>query len=156
MAVTIITLALGIGATSAIFSVVNGVLLRPLPFPHSDRVVLLMEQTKAFPRFTVSYQNFVDWRAQAKSFESLAAVRNTVVTLSGAGEPERLPAQMATANLFNTLGINVTEGRPFTQDEDRAGGPSVVLFLSIIGERYGTGWPRWTGEPQIPVVVRPS
>src|ERR1700726_134113 len=95
MAVTIITLALGIGATSAIFSVVNGVLLRPLPFPHSDRVVLLMEQTKTFPRFTVSYQNFVDWRAQAQSFESVGAVRNTVVTLSGAGEPERLPAQTA-------------------------------------------------------------
>jgi putative ABC transport system permease protein len=135
MAVTIITLALGIGATSAIFSVVNGVLLRPLPFPHSDRVVLLMEQTKTFPRFTVSYQNFVDWRAQAKSFESVAAVRNTVVTLSGAGEPERLPAQMATANLFSTLGINVTEGRPFTQDEDRAGGPSVVLISHSLWQR---------------------
>jgi putative ABC transport system permease protein len=135
MAVTIITLALGIGATSAIFSVVNGVLLRPLPFPHSDRVVLLMEQTKTFPRFTVSYQNFVDWRAQAKSFESVAAVRNTVVTLSGAGEPECLPAQMATANLFSTLGINVTEGRPFTQDEDRAGGPSVVLISHSLWQR---------------------
>lgn len=135
MAVTIITLALGIGATSAIFSVVNGVLLRPLPFRHSDRVVLLMEQTKTFPRFTVSYQNFVDWRAQAKSFESVAAVRNTVVTLSGAGEPERLPAQMATANLFGTLGINVTEGRPFTPDEDRAGGPSVVLISHGLWKR---------------------
>ena len=94
-----------------------------------------MEQTKTFPRFTVSYQNFVDWRAQAKSFESLAAVRNTVVTLSGAGEPERLPAQMATANLFNTLGINVTEGRPFTQDEDRVGGPGVVLISHSLWQR---------------------
>jgi len=135
MAVTIVTLALGIGATSAIFSVVNGVLLRPLPYPHSDRVVLLMEQTKTFPRFTVSYLNFVDWRAQAQSFESVAAVRNTVVTLSGAGEPERLPAQMATANLFSTLGINPIEGRTFTPNEDRAGGPGVVLISYNLWER---------------------
>ena len=138
MAVTILTLALGIGATSAIFSVVNGVLLRPLPFPHSDRVVLLMETTKTFPRLTVSYENFVDWRAQAKSFESVAAVRNAVVTLSGAGEPERLPAQMTTANLFTTLGINVSEGRTFTAEEDRAGGPGVVLIsYSLWQRRFG-------------------
>lgn len=138
MVVTIVTLALGIGATSAIFSVVNGVLLRPLPFPHSDRVVLLMEQTRNFPRFSVSYQNFVDWRAQAQSYESMAAVRNTVVTLNGAGEPERLPAQMATANLFSTLGINVTAGRTFTPDEDKAGGRSVVLVsYSLWQRRFG-------------------
>jgi len=138
MAVTIVTLALGIGATSAIFSVVNGVLLRPLAFPQSDRVVLLMEQTKQFPRFSVSYQNFVDWRAQAQSYESMAAVRNTVVTLSGAGEPERLPAQMATANLFSTLGINVTEGRSFTPEEDKAGGQNVVLIsYSLWQRRFG-------------------
>jgi putative ABC transport system permease protein len=135
MAVTILTLALGIGATSAIFSVVNGVLLRPLPFPHSDRVVMLMEQTKAFPKLSVSYQNFVDWRAQAQSFESVAAVRNAVVTLSGTGQPERLPAQMTTANLFTTLGINVTEGRTFTAEEDRAGGQSVVLISHSLWER---------------------
>jgi putative ABC transport system permease protein len=135
MAVTILTLALGIGATSAIFSVVNGVLLRPLPFPHSDRVVLLMEHTKSFPRFSVSYQNFVDWRAQAQSFESVGAVRNAIVTLSGAGEPERLPAQMATANLFGTLGVNVTEGRTFSAEEDRAGGQNVVLISDSLWQR---------------------
>jgi putative ABC transport system permease protein len=135
MVVTIVTLALGIGATSAIFSVVNGVLLRPLPFPHSDRVVLLMEQTSRFSRFSVSYQNFVDWRAQAQSYESVAAVRNTVVTLSGIGEPERLPAQMATGNLFNTLGVNVTEGRTFSPEEDRAGGPGVVLISHSLWQR---------------------
>jgi putative ABC transport system permease protein len=138
MVVTIVTLALGIGATSAIFSVVNGVLLRPLPFPHSERVVMLMEQTKAFPRLSVSYQNFVDWRARAQSFESVAAVRNAVVTLSGAGEPERLPAQMTTANLFSTLGIDIVEGRPFTAEEDRAGGPGVVLISHGLWEkRFG-------------------
>ena len=135
MAVTIITLALGIGATSAIFSIVNGVLLRPLPYPHSDRVVLLMEQTKEIPRFTVSYPNFVDWRAQAQSFESVAAVRNTIVTLSGVSEPERLPAQMSTANLFSTLGINVSQGRTFTPEEDRAGGQPVVLISHGLWQR---------------------
>jgi predicted permease len=138
MVVTIVTLALGIGATSAIFSVVNGVLLRPLPFPHSERVVLLMEENKRLSRISVSYQNFVDWRAQVQSYESVAAVRNTVVTLSGSGEPERLPAQMATANLFNTLGINVTEGRTFSPEEDRAGGPGVVLIgYSLWQRRFG-------------------
>lgn len=135
MAVTIITLALGIGATSAIFSIINGVLLRPLPYPHADRVVLLMEQTKVIPRFTVSYLNFVDWRAQAQSFESVAAVRNTIVTLSGVAEPERLPAQMATANLFSTLGINVAEGRTFTAEEDHAGAPDVVLISHGLWQR---------------------
>ena len=139
LAVTIVTLALGIGATSAIFSVVNGVLLRPLPFAHSDRVVLLMEQTKRFPRFSVSYQNFVDWRAEAQSYESVAAVRNTVVTLSGMGEPERLPAQMATANLFSTLGINVTEGRIFSPEEDKAGGQNVALISYSLWERRFAG-----------------
>jgi putative ABC transport system permease protein len=139
MAVTIVTLALGIGATSAIFSVVNGVLLRPLPFPHSDRVVMLMEQTKRFPRFSVSYQNFVDWRAQAQSYESIAAVRNTVLTLSGSGEPERLAAQMATANLFSTLGINVSEGRSFGSEEDKAGGPNVALISYSLWQRRFAG-----------------
>ena len=139
IAVTIVTLALGIGATSAIFSVVNGVLLRPLPFPHSDRVVLLMEQTKQFPRLSVSYQNFADWRGQAQSYESVAAVRNTVVTLSGSGEPERLPAQMATANLFSTLGINVTGGRTFSPEEDKAGGPNVVLISYSLWQRRFAG-----------------
>lgn len=139
IAVTIVTLALGIGATSAIFSVVNGVLLRPLPFPHSDRVVLLMEQTKQFPRLSVSYQNFADWRGQAQSYESIAAVRNAVVTLSGSGEPERLPAQMATANLFSTLGIKVTEGRTFNPEEDKAGGPNVVLISYSLWQRRFAG-----------------
>ena len=139
IAVTIVTLALGIGATSAIFSVVNGVLLRPLPFPDSDRVMLLMEQTKQFPRFSVSYQNFVDWRAQAQSYESVAAVRNTVVTLSGIGDPERLPAQMATGNLFSTLGINVNLGRTFTPEEDKAGGQNVTLISYSLWRRRFSG-----------------
>lgn len=134
-AVTIITLALGIGATSAIFSIVNGILLRPLPYPDANRVVLVMEQTKDIPKFTVSYLNFVDWRAQAQSFESMAAVRNTIVTLSGVAEPERLPAQMATANLFGVLGINVAAGRTFTAEEDRAGGPDVVLISHGLWQR---------------------
>lgn len=147
MAVTIITLALGIGATSAIFSIVNGVLLRPLPYPHSDRVVLLMEQTKDIPRFTVSYLNFVDWRAQAQSFESVAAVRNTIVTLGGVAEPERLLAQMATANLFSTLGINVAEGRTFTPEEDSAGGPGVVLISHGLWQRRFGGSQNVIGQP---------
>jgi putative ABC transport system permease protein len=102
-----------------------------------------MEQTSRFSRFSVSYQNFVDWRAQAQSYESVAAARNTVVTLSGIGDPERLPAQMATANLFNTLGVNVTEGRTFSPEEDRAGGQGVVLISHSLWQR------RFGGAPDI-------
>jgi predicted permease len=147
MAVTIITLALGIGATTAIFSIINGVLLRPLPYPDSDRVVLLMEKTKLIPRFTVSYPNFVDWRNQAQSFESVAAVRNTVVTLNGVAEPERVPAQMATANLFDTLKISVSEGRSFTAAEDSAAGPGVVLISNGLWKRRFGGAQNAIGQP---------
>jgi predicted permease len=147
MAVTIITLALGIGATTAIFSIINGVLLRPLPYPDSDRVVLLMEKTKLIPRFTVSYPNFVDWRNQAQSFESVAAVRNTVVTLNGVAEPERVPAQMATANLFDTLKISVAEGRSFTAAEDSAAGPGVVLISHGLWKRRFGGAQNAIGQP---------
>lgn len=135
MAVMVLTLALGIGVTSAIFSIVDGVLLRPLPYKDSNRVVLLMEQTRQFPRFTVSYQNYIDWRDQSHSFSSVGAVRNTIMTLSGTGEPERLPAQMTTANLFSTLGVNIPVGRAFNQQEDSAGGAGVALISQGLWQR---------------------
>src|SRR5438270_3032852 len=143
MAIMVLTLALGIGATSAIFSIVDGVLLRPLPYKDSGRVVLLMEQTRQFPRYTVSYLNYIDWRDQSHSFESVGAVRNTVVTLSGSGEPERLPTQMATANLFSTLGIDIPMGRAFTQQEDSAAGAGVALISQGLWKR------RFNGSPDV-------
>src|SRR5690349_13821984 len=96
-AVLVLTLALGIGVNSAIFTVVHAVLLKPLPYPDPDRVVLIVERTEKFPTLTTSWQNFQDWRDQSRSFETVAAYRNLTMTVSGGAEPERLPAKMMTA-----------------------------------------------------------
>src|SRR5271167_3463787 len=94
--IAILTLALGIGANTAIFSVVNGVLLRPLPFRDPSRLVLIAEKS-SFPVISTSFENYLDWRDQSHSFESTQAVRSGAITLTGAGEPERLTVQMTTA-----------------------------------------------------------
>ena len=126
--VAVFTLALAIGANSAIFSVVNAVLLRPLPFRDAGKLCLVTESLPSFPALGPSYQNYVDFRDQAKSFEGLAAVHIDRLNLTGQGDPERLSAQMATASLFPLLGVNAIEGHTFTADEDRYGGPAVVLL----------------------------
>src|SRR5262245_60420858 len=92
-AVAILTLALGIGANTAIFTVVNAVLLRPLPFADPSRLVALIERTGAFPTNTTSWLNYMDWRDQNQSFEAVGAVRNLTMTLAGGEEPERIPAK---------------------------------------------------------------
>src|SRR5271169_4710453 len=125
--IAILTLALGIGANTAIFSVVNGVLLRPLPFRDPSRLVLIAEKS-SFPVISTSYENYLDWRDQSHSFESVEAVRSGAITLTGAGDPERLNVQMTTAGLFSLLGINPQIGRTFLSEEDRAGGTPVVLL----------------------------
>jgi putative ABC transport system permease protein len=136
-AIAILTLALGIGANTAIFSVVNAVLLRPLGFRDPSRVVLVAEKS-AYPTISTSYENYVDWRDQSHSFESLEATRGTTIALTGVGEPERLNARMATAPLFSLLGVNAILGRTFLAEEDRAGGaPVVVLGYGIWQRRFG-------------------
>ncbi|MFZ0924120.1 MAG: ABC transporter permease, partial [Candidatus Acidiferrales bacterium] len=126
--VAVLTLALGIGANSAIFSVVNAVLLRPLALRDSGKLCLVTESWPSYPVLNPSYQNYVDFRDQAKSFEGIAALHRQPVTMTGQGEPERLDAQFATASLFALLGGNALEGHTFTADEDRFGGPAVVLL----------------------------
>ncbi len=136
-AIAILTLALGIGANTAIFTVVNAVLLRPLGFRDPSRVVLVAEKS-AYPTVSTSYQNYVDWRDQSHSFESMEATRGTTITLTGSGEPERLNARMATAPLFSLLGVNAILGRTFLSEEDRAGGaPVVVLGYGLWQRRFG-------------------
>ncbi|MGB8459598.1 MAG: ABC transporter permease [Candidatus Acidiferrum sp.] len=136
-AIAILTLALGIGANTAIFSVVNGVLLRPLPFRDPSRLVLIAEKS-SFPVISTSYENYMDWRDQSHSFESMEATRGGAITLTGAGEPERLNVQMATAGLFPMLGINPHIGRTFLPEEDRAGGaPVVLLSYGLWQRRFG-------------------
>ena len=132
--VAVLTLALGIGANSAIFSVINAVLLRPLSFRDPSRLVLITEHSK-FPILTTSYQNYVDWRDQSHSFDGMEATRATNLTLTGGGEPERLTARMATAGLFPLLGVDATVGRTFLKEEDRAGGAPVALVSYGLWQR---------------------
>jgi putative ABC transport system permease protein len=135
--VAVLTLALGIGANTAIFSVVNGVLLRPLPFRDPSRLVLIAEKS-SFPIISTSYENYLDWRDQSHSFESMEATRGGSITLTGAGEPERLNVRMATAGLFSMLGINAQIGRTFLPEEDRAGGtPVALLSYGLWQRRFG-------------------
>jgi putative ABC transport system permease protein len=133
-AIAILTMALGIGANTAIFSVVNTVLLRPLPFRDPGRLVIVAEKSQ-YPFISTSYQNWMDWRDQNRSFESLEATRSATIALTGAGEPERLNVHMATAGLFPLLGVNAIAGRIYTTDEDRAGGTPVVLISYGLWQR---------------------
>jgi putative ABC transport system permease protein len=136
-AIAIITLALGIGANTAIFTVVNAVLLQPLPFRDSSGLMIVAEKS-SFPIISTSYQNYIDWRDQSHSFASLEATRGTTITLTGAGEPERLNARMVTAPLLPLLGVDARIGRTFRADEDRADGtPVVLLSYGLWQRRFG-------------------
>jgi putative ABC transport system permease protein len=135
--IAVLTLALGIGANTAIFSVVNAILLRSLAFHDSSRIMLIAEKSK-FANPSVSYQNYIDWRDQSHSFDSVEAMRSSTITLAGSGEPERLNARWVTAGLFPLLGVNAHLGRIFRADEDRAGGsPSVVISFGLWQRRFG-------------------
>jgi putative ABC transport system permease protein len=137
-AIAILTLALGIGANTAIFTVVNSVLLRPLPYPEPGRLVLLTEHWERFPILSVSYQNYCDWRDQSHSFELVGAARNANLTLTGAGEPDRLQGQMASASLFPLLGVKPPLGRTIEPADDRPNSaPVVMLSYGLWQRRFG-------------------
>src|SRR5688572_27180901 len=128
--IAVVTLAVGIGANAAVFTVSNAVLLAPLPYERPDDVVVLHERTPQFPTVSVTRHNFDDWRTRAKSFSAMAAFRPTVVTLTGApghGDPERVPTKMITATLLPLLGVQVEHGRGFTAADDRPGAAGVAL-----------------------------
>ena len=134
-AVAVLTLALGIGANSTMFSVINAVLLRPLPYHDPQNLVLLSEHWPQFPRLSLSYLNYKDWRDQSRSFEAVGAVRNFVMTMTGIEEAERIPAQNVTASLFSLLGVQAELGRHFDAMEDKPGAPSVVLISHSLWQR---------------------
>src|SRR6185437_16043327 len=117
------------------FSIGNAVLLRPLPYRDPGRLVLLSEHWPQFPRLSLSYLNYKDWRNQSHSFEAVGAVRNFIVTMTGKGEAERISAQNATANLFDVLGISPELGRTFTAAEDQPGGSPVALISHSLWQR---------------------
>jgi putative ABC transport system permease protein len=144
--VTILALALGIGANSAIFSVVNGVLLRPLPFKTADRLVFLSEWSQQVPNMSVSYPNYKDWRDQATVFDQLAAFRSAGYTLTGTGEPERLSAREVAASFFPALGVTPAMGRNFTADEDKVGANHTVVISHGLWQRRFGGNPNIVGQ----------
>ena len=129
------TLALGIGANTAVFTVFNAVLLAPLPWERSAEVVTLNERTPQFPAVSVTRYNYDDWRARAHSFAGIAAFRPTAVTVTGVGDAERLPAKMITPDLLPMLGIAVEDGRNFGPADDRPGAEGVVLLSAAFAAR---------------------
>ena len=127
-AIAILTLALGIGANTAVFSVVNGVLLNPLPYAQPDRLVAVYAKSKAFDHSSISYPNFLDWVRDQRSFSALAAYRGDDYNLTGMGEPQYVSGEMVSANFFPVLGVNLVIGRQFRPEEDQIGAQPVALI----------------------------
>ena len=136
--IVVIALALGIGANSAIFSVVNAVLLRPLPYEESERLVFLNEKSPVLDEMSISFPNFTDWRAHTQTFEKIGVYNRASYNLTGAGEAERIVTGQVSADLFSVLRVNALHGRLFTNDEDKPGGtPVAVLSYPLWQRRFG-------------------
>ena len=137
--IAILTLGLGIGANTAIFSVVNGVLLSPLPYREPERLVLLWESVTDLPQISVSYPDYLDWRQRAKSFEGIAVYdEGDSYTLTGAGDPETVQGHLASGNLFSLLGIRPALGRLLSPADDSPGAaPATVLSDGFWHRRFG-------------------
>ena len=134
--IAVLTLALGIGANTAIFSVVNAVLLRPLPYPQPERLVYLNEVTGGMDT-SIALPDYLDWRHDSTSFQHLAITRSESRNLSGiAGrEPERIAVAFVTANFFDVIGLSAQTGRTFREDEDKPGAPALVVISDRLWDR---------------------
>ncbi len=143
--VAVITLTLGIGANTAIFSVVNAVLLRSLPYGDSEQLVMVWEkkQGRADEQNVINLGNFYDWKDQNRVFADMAAFFDRTVNLTGDGEPEEVPGQIAMTNLFSVLGVNPILGRTFLPDDGKPGQPNVVVIS------YGLWQRRFGGDGEI-------
>ena len=145
-AIAIVTLALGIGANTALFTVVNGILLNPLPYREPDSLVALYAKSKEFSRSSISYPNFLDWQRENRSFSAMAAFRADNLNLTGAGEPERLRAEMISATFFPILDVKPVIGRLFSEQEDQLGGAPVILISEGLWKRKFSGLPAVIGK----------
>ena len=134
-AVAVLTLALGIGANTAIFTVVNAVLLRPLPYREPDRLMLLEERGENLRRVSVSYPNFLDWRAQNQVFDQMAAVQSADFNFTRGGQPEDIPGYNVSASFFTLLGTKPILGRDFTPQDDKAGAAPVAIISGGLWRR---------------------
>jgi putative ABC transport system permease protein len=135
--IAILTLALGIGANTAIFSVIYAVLLQPLPYPEGDRIVILTETDSNQPQISVSYPDYVDWKRDNTVFENIAASRRESFNLSGlpGRAPEQVQGGLVTGNFFKVIGLQPQLGRVFTEEEDRVGGPPVCVISDKLWQR---------------------
>ena len=141
--IALVTLALGIGAVTTIFSLVNGILLRPLPYADSEEVVYMWEKLASFENAMVSYPNFLDWRARNRSFEDLAAFNDGSINLTGEGDPEELDMVRVSASMFPILQAQPQLGRTFLPEEDKIGAQPVVVLA------YGFWQDRMGGDPDV-------
>jgi len=144
-AVAVLTLALGVGANTAVFSLINSVLLRPLPYEQSDRLVLVWESAPFFgvQDSPVAPANYQDWKARSRSFEEMGALEDRSYRLTGQGTPEVVEGSLATASLFRALRTRPALGRMFGDDEDRAGAPKVAVISDSFWRR------RFNADPAI-------
>jgi predicted permease len=126
--VAVLTLALGIGANTGIFSIVNGVLLNPLPYPHPEQLVTLHESKPNFEFGSISYPNFRDWQKDNHTFSSMAISRRFAFSLTGLGEAEQVPARFISSDFFSTVGVNPVLGRSFVPREDEIGAAPIALI----------------------------
>ena len=142
-AVILLTLALSIGANSAIFSVIHGVLLRPLPYPEANRIVRLFFHSADYPRFPLNPFDFRDYRARNRSFESLAGFTRGDLQLSGTGQPERITAFQVTAGFFHVLGLHPARGHEFNSSDEIPGNGQQVILSDRLWQK------RFDGDPHI-------
>jgi predicted permease len=145
-AVAVLTLGLGIGANTAMFSVMQGVVLAPLQYVNPDRLVMIWENNPRFPRTWVSYPNFRDWQRSARSLQQMAAFRQEGVDFAGPGTPEHLNGKEISSGLFSTLGTELTLGREFSPEEDRFGGNPVAIISSRLWRNRFEGSPKALGK----------
>src|SRR5262249_46968160 len=133
----VMALALGLGANAAIFSVVDAVLLRPLPFHNSDRLVEVWEEAShmGVPLAPLAPANLADWKRRNHVFEDMAALKSDLYALTGSGTPEQVEGSPVTANMFHLLGVSPILGRVFSPEEDRPGGGRVVLISYGLWQR---------------------
>ena len=145
-AVAVLTLALGIGANTAIFSVVYGVLLRPLPYPEQERLVNLGEWSEQVPGMSVSYPNFLDWRARQHCFTAMGVERGQSFNYVGPTETERLKGSMASHDIFAALGVPALRGRLFSAEDDKPGAERTVVLAESLWRRSFGGRDSVVGE----------
>jgi putative ABC transport system permease protein len=147
-AVAILTLALGIGANSAIFSIVNAVLLRPLPYPDADRIMVLNESSGPGQDYSVALPDYFDWQHDNTVFEHLAATHKESRNLSGipGRDPERVSCASVTRNFFNIIGLPAQIGRTFSEEEDKVGAPPVVVISDRLWQRAFNRDPKILGQ----------